>query len=376
MRIIDRQWRFAAVAVLGLLASGCREQAAEGAIASGDLDPSARIETRQRVQTHVVRRTALGSMQSASGLVRAFHKATVTAETQARVVRRVVERGESVSAGDVILELDSSRLELELKRAEATLRARLHDLSHAKREFERGEQLVARSAISAQERDDHRHNLDLARDEHELAFVARDTAQRNLDDANITAPFAGRVDDLMVDVGDYVAPGTPIATLVEMSRARVFAGVTAETAARLVPGSEAAVRIAALGGVELPGTLRNIASVASERDGTYQVELWIEQPPAGLRDGMVASLELATPDADARPLAPRAGMLRRAGKPEIFVVEGSGDSAVARLRALRTGRSAGEWIEVLTGLEDGDRVVVDGQFALRDGAPVLLDDAN
>jgi RND family efflux transporter MFP subunit len=360
-----------AVLALGAL-PGCRDSAAEGAVAPSEPQP---IATQQRVRTVAVRKATLDSMQSASGIVRAFHKATVTAETQGRVLARAVERGQRVDAGDVLLELDDSRLALELRKAEATLKARTNDRAHAQREYDRGERLVAQNAISAQQRDDLHHNLDRARDEQALALVARDTARRNLEDARITAPFAGRVDDLLVDVGDYVAPGSAVATVVELSRARVFAGVTAQTAARLEPGSEANVHLAALGGVEIPATLRSVATVASERDGTYEVELWIEAPPRGIRDGMIASVELASTAGDAVPLAPRAGLLRRNGKPEIFVVERDGEREVARLRQLRTRRSAGEWIEVLEGLAEGDRVVVDGQFALRDGAPVIRDDA-
>ena len=57
----------------------------------------------------------------------------------------------------------------------------------------------------------------------------------------------------------------------------------------------------------------------------------------------------------------------------MFVVEGGGAARTARLRGIRTGRSGGEWIEVLEGVSEGDEVIVDGQFALRDGAAVVLD---
>jgi len=163
--------------------------------------------------------------------------------------------------------------------------------------------------------------------------------------------------------------------LVDFSRIRVFAGVTGAAAARIEAGETAQVRLAALGGAEVPARLRSVSSVANERDGTYEVELWIDAPPPGVRDGMVASVQLESSTSRAVPLAPRAGLLRRAGKPEIFVVERDGDTEVARLRRLRTGRSNGEWIEVLEGLRAGDRVVVNGQFALRDGTAVTRDDA-
>jgi len=354
------------------LLAGCGGSDPTGASAEAALEP---VAAQQRVRTIVIQKAPLDAAHTASGIVRAFHKAAVPAETAGRVLARRVERGQRVEAGDVLLELDPTRLALELRRAQATLKARGNDLAHATREFERGERLVKSNAISAQRRDDLRHSLDRARDDHSLAEVARDTAQRNLADAQIRAPFDARVDDLHVDIGDYVTPGTPVAVLVELSRARVFAGVTAQEAARLEPGSTARVRFSSLGGVEAEATLRAVATVASERDGTYEVELWIDAPPPGIRDGMVTSIQLESSNVDALPLAPRAGLLRRAGRVEIFVIEETDGRQVARLRSLRTRRSAGEWIEVLDGLEAGDRVIVEGQFALRDGVEVVLDDA-
>ena len=74
-----------------------------------------------------------------------------------------------------------------------------------------------------------------------------------------------------------------------------------------------------------------------------------------------------------RFLTKRASLLRRSGHPEVFVIEGEGEAAVARSRRVRTGRSAGEWIEVLDGLNEGERVVWDGHFALGDGIAVVID---
>lgn len=367
----------AAALLLGLAevaGSGCSDSSAETPTAQPA--EAAPVETRHRVRTQLVARTKLDAEELAAGIVRAHHNARVTAETAGRVVRRAVERGAEVAQGDLLLELDATRLEIELRRAEATLRARANDLAHAKREHARGEQLVLEKAISEQHRDDLRHALDRASDEHALAVVARDAARRALADTRIAAPFAGRVDDLFVDIGDYVAPGTPVATVVDLTRARVFAGVTAQEAAALGERDEAVVRFAALGGQALRGRLASVARVASERDGTYAVEIWIDDAPAALRDGMVASVDLPTKESDSLPVVPRSALMRRAGQPEVFVIERSGGSDwVARLREVRTGRTAGEWIEVLDGVSEGDAVVVDGQFALRDGANVVVDQA-
>ena len=333
--------------------------------------PTARL----RVRVEPVRLDRLAAGNRVTGTVRAFHRATVTSETQGRVLSREVEPGAGIEAGATIVRLEASRFELELRRAEASLAAARTVLAHAEREFARGEQLLARKAISTQQHDDLRNAVDRARDEVALAVVARDTARRNLEDTKIAAPFTGSVDSIAVNVGDFVAPGTPVATLVDLSRVRIFAGVTAREAARLEPGTTARVSFADLGGAIFEATLKSVGRVATRGDGTYGIELWMDDADGRMRDGLVAQIELPDPDTTPRLIAKRAALLRRDGQPEVFIVEGRGDSAVARRRPVRTGRSQGQWIEILDGLEEGDRVIWDGQFALADGTSVLIDGA-
>jgi len=330
-------------------------------------------KTRLRVRVEPVRLARLAVGDRVTGTVRAFHRATITAETQGRVLARAVQPGASVEAGSMIVELESSRFQLELRRTKASLSAARTVLRHAQREFKRAERLFAQKAVSTQQHDDLRHAVNRAKDEIVLAEVARDTAHRNLEDTRIVAPFAGTVDSMAVDVGDFVAPGTAIATLVDLSRVRIFGGVTAREAAHLVSGTTARVSFSDLGGTVFEATLESVGRVAASRDGTYGIELWMDDAQGRMRDGLVAQIELPDPNEEPRLLARRAALLRRDGHPEVFVVEGHGESAVARTRRLRTGRSHGQWIEILDGLAEGDRVIWDGQFALADMTPVLID---
>lgn len=370
---VMRSLSWFSIAIVAILGLGC-----------GDMDPASRLEkvrpgtdvpqARLRVRVETARRARLASGERVTGTVRAFHRATVTAETQGRVVERHVEAGTHVEKGGLLVELESSRLELELRRAEAALRAARTVLAHARREFERGKQLLERKAISTQHFDDLKHAVDRARDEVVLATVARDTARRNLADTKITAPFAGTVDSLAVDVGDFVVPGTPVATLVDLSRVRIFGGVTAREAARLEPDTPARVSFADLGGASFDAILKSVSRVAGNADGTYEIELWLDPPEdVTMRDGLVA--QIALPDSGVAPslLIHRAAVLRRDGRPEVFVVREENGMTVARIRPVRTGRSEGDWIEILDGLEEGDAVVWDGHFALEDGSVVLVD---
>ncbi|MFK7896584.1 MAG: efflux RND transporter periplasmic adaptor subunit [Myxococcota bacterium] len=336
-------------------------------------DSAERLRARLRVRVAPVRLARLAGSDRVTGTIRAFRRAAVMAETQGRVVARGVEPGAAVKKGQLIVELESSRARLELRRTEASLQAKRTVLAHAEREFARAERLRAQNALSTQAYDDLRNAVERAGDDLSLAKVARDTARRNLQDARIAAPFDGTVDSFAVNAGDFVAPGTPVATVVDLSRIRIYAGVTAQEAARLTPEMAARVSVSDLGGEIFDVTLKSVSRVATDSDGTYQIELWMDDPEGRMRDGLVAKIDLPDPDETLKLLAPRSALLRRDGHPEVFVIERAGEELVARARRLRTGRSQGEFVEILDGLSEGDAVVFDGHFALQDGAVVEVD---
>lgn len=331
------------------------------------------LQTGVHVRTVDVEVGRLTARDQVSGRVHAFHKATITAEASGRVVERLVERGDRLEAGQPLFRLDASRPRLELDRATATMRLRETDLAHAKTEFERGLKLLERNAISEQRRDDLEYAVDQAENQLALARVARDTARRALADATIEAPFAGIVESTAVDTGDFVSAGTPVASLVELSRVRLRAGVTAAEASRLTPGMRATASFTALGGESKGAELKSVGLVADRADGTYVVEFWVGNDDGRLREGMIASVALPAEERDPRPLVPRGALIRREGRIAVFVVEENGSGALARARSVTVGRSQGERVEVLEGLRGGERVVVDGHFALSDGARISVE---
>jgi len=176
----------------------------------------------------------------------------------------------------------------------------------------------------------------------------------------------------MADVGDYLSPGAPIAVLVDLSRARVRAGVTAAEARSLEEDVDVTVVFEDLGASEMRGTIRSVGRLAAPAPGTYTVEIWVDDPAGDLRDGMVASVLLPQATRDPQPVVPRAALIRRQGLISLFVIE----DGIAHARNVRVGRSNSELVEILEGVEVGDSVVVAGLFALRAGAPVRVEAAS
>ena len=345
-------------------------------LAEASAPDSAAFRTAVRVRVVPVREGWVEQSYTASGVTSAFRRATVAAETSGRVVERRAEPGDVVELGQALIVLDDTRLRLSEEQAGATLRSREIDLAEARHDLERADRLVGDDAISKSRYDSLRFGVDRAASAVELARVALRTAQRNLLDATVCAPFGGSVEKLRVDVGDHVGPGTPLATLVDLARVRIHAGVTAAEAATLAPGTRAPVVFTDLGGVATEAEIHSVSRVADPASGTYAVELWLESPDPRLREGMVAQVRLPMVAQERRSVVPRAALIRRQGGAAVFVIErGAGETrAVARL--VRTGRSNGDSVEILEGVSPKDEVVVEGLFALRDGAPVTVERAD
>jgi len=356
-------------------ASGCSDPRASAQGAEQLPAKRAPLRTAVRVRIAQVVEESIERSGTVSGVVHAFHRATIAAEATGRVVERRVEPGDLVEAGQALIELDATRLRLAVEQAEATLRTREVDLAEARRELERGDRLLGDDAISESRHDAQRFAVDRAESAERLARVALRTAQRNLADATVRAPFAGSVEEVQVDVGDHVSPGRPLATLVDFSRARIHAGVTSAEAAGLKPGTSAPVILEELGGTGVEAEIHGVGRIADPASGTYTVELWLDSPDGLLREGMVAQVRLPVEAERRNPVVPRAALIRREGGVAVFVVDRSGDEALAVARPVRVGRSNADKVEVLEGVSVGEEVVIDGLFALRDGAPVLVEKA-
>jgi len=360
------------VALLTWLA-GCNEPQASSLGAEPPREKGSPLRTAVRVRVAPVVEESIERSGTVSGVVHAFHRATIAAEATGRVVERHVEPGEVVEAGQALIELDASRLRLAVEQAEATLRTREVDLAEARRELGRGDRLLGDDAISQSRHDAQRFAVDRAKSGESLARVALRTAKRNLADATVRAPFPGSVEEVQVDVGDHVSPGKPLATMVDLSRARIHAGVTSTEAAGLEPGTAAPVVLEELGGIAVEAEIHSVGRIADPASGTYTVELWLESPDGLLREGMVAQVGLPVEAGRRHPVVPRAALIRREAGMAVFVVDRSSGEPRAVARPVRLGRSNAEKIEVLEGVSVGEEVVIDGLFALRDGAPVLVE---
>ena len=221
-------------------------------------------------------------------MVNAFRKSVISAEVGGRISRRLVEPGQSVVAGQVLVRLDDERLRMGVAAAAAQAQSRQVDLDQAEHDLRKGRRLIERDVISQDTLDDFGFAFNRARSNLAAAQAQLASARRELADTQDSCCLQryGRV--VHVQQGDYLVPGAPVATIADFSKVRVRAGITAADANYLTLGEAAKIRLQALGGVELDGQINSVGRIA-DASGTFAVEIWVQGDQAHrLREGMVA----------------------------------------------------------------------------------------
>ena len=272
------------------------------------------------------------------------------AETSGRVIAVGAPRGSRMVLGAVILRLDSADRIARLAQARAVLR---------QRELEYAGQLKLKPAgyISDAKLAESQALLETARTE-----VTR--AQLDISRMQIRAPFAGALQERRVEIGDFVSPGTPVATIVDDRTLAVAGSVAAAQRSGIRRGMTGTARLAS--GQSVTGTLRYVAPVADEATRTFAVELEIANPQGSLAVGATADIDIAIGKVVAHRLSPALLTLDDSGVVGVKILGDDGRVQFVPATVVRSSAD-GIWIQ---GLPDPAIVIVGGQGFVRPGDKV------
>jgi RND family efflux transporter MFP subunit len=341
-----------------LAVAGCADgQAADESGDEAATEAAAADEaTTTRVEVLRLAPSAFEDVVELNGTVEAVSDATLSAQA-AGTVERIAERGDRVAAGGVVAQLDAD----EARAARAQAQAQF-DL--AQDAFERQEPLVRDSIISALE-------FERVRAERNQARAALDQAEKRLANTRVTAPFAGTVEERLVEPGEQAAPGTPVARLVSTRRVKVVAGVPERYAADIAPGTSVRMSFRAYGGGEIVAPVTFVGTAIDPDTRTFPIEVELGNADRTLKPAMVARLFVTRARLDDALVLPRSALVRDETGTHVFVAT-EGNGLRAEKRAITLGPVYGPRAVVRDGLAEGDRVVVAGQNQLAPGDRIRL----
>lgn len=304
---------------------------------------------------------------NAQGVVEALQQVTLVSESAGRVQTLAVELGQTVSEGELLVQLEAGRQRLAVQAAEASL-AKADALAKERAgRLDRARKL--KGGVSTQDLESAELALAVAQADLLSARANLGVQRRALADTSIKAPFAGRVTRLMVDAEQQLGVGAPVANLSDPTVLRVRLGVSWAVARQLTVHDP--VTLNTEGGA-LEGQVYAIGQELDRATGTVPIELRADNPGLQVLPNAAAQVQLRSADEALRLSVPVDAVGERFGEPVAFVVEGPAEGGVARQRRLELGLRGQARVEVLGGIGEGDRVVVVGAERLIDGAPVTV----
>ncbi len=365
------RWGFLAVAFLlvaGAFALGALAPEPERKAAAG-ADATAVPVRAQAVEAKSIRRHI-----DLSGVLEPQRRVELFAEVGGRVTRLGAAELERVEADQVLVEMDPLLTEVAVERARAAVARAESQLTLADSERGRFESLATRDAASASRRDQAVSAQKVATANLREARANLAEARDQLAKKTIRAPFAGVLQDFPVEAGEFLRAGERVGELLDLATARVELGVTDREIVVLEADLPVTVRLEAYPEETFPGRVLRVGAAADTTSRKFPVEVELPNPAQRLLPGMVARVNLPLGEPQPLRALPRDAVLDQFGVRFVYVVAVEDDAWLARRRRVEVREIPfrPEDLELLSGVEDGERVAVEGLRELRDGIRVRL----
>ncbi len=383
--------------LISACSSGKQEQAAN---ANNREEISAQIIEVSTAQ--VVERNMRRSLEVV-GSLEAQDDVTVSSQLSGNLDDITVDVGTVVRQGQVIARLDPRELrfradqqEAALRQAEAKLgvragekidpqkqpdvRAAKSALDRARYDWDAAQTLVDKGDISRQQFDVYRRAFEQAEARYEAALenvrnleaaieekrAQLALAKKQLSDTDIISPINGVVKEKLASRGEYLQPGKPIATIVQINPLRLRLEIPESFAAIIARGMSVSLNVDAFADQQFQGKIRRINPSVDEKSRSLIAEAEIRNPAGKLKPGMFARAQIVSDKEGVALMVPEKAVVSIAGINKIFVV--AGNQAAERL--VKLGVRDGAMVEVVEGVKVGERVITSQTDKLQDGATV------
>ncbi len=311
-----------------------------------------------------------GGSQSASysGEVRGRYETQLAFQVSGKIIKRNVELGSVVNAGDILMEIDAKDIQQTVNSNSAQVYSAESQLTLAQSNLERYRKLYAQGAISSAQLDQYQNAYNVA-----AAAVHQSSAQyaqgaNQLGYTTLAADSAGVISGISAEAGQVVSAGQAVLTLVKDGEREIEINVPENRVDELRTTGQIQVSFWALPGSLAEGKIREISPMADKVSRTYKVRISLANPPAGMNLGMTANVIVANSGGQTAAYIPLSAIYQTGDTPNVWII----NDGVVALRPIKVGTFGDNKAQVLEGLQDGDRIVVAGVQKLREGQKVRI----
>ena len=291
---------------------------------------------------------------------------SLSADGQGIVTKIGFENGQAVEAGDILIQLDTTVEEAQLKASQAQLEL-------ARLEANRSRELLEKNTISQSQLDTAQAQLNQLQ-----ATVA--SLEALIQKKIVRAPFAGRVGIRMVNIGQYVNPGQALVPLQKLDQLYVNFTLPERDVPRLNTGDTVRVTVDAFPDRTFEGKLTAVNPQVNPMTRNIGIQAMIDNPQEVLRPGMFARVEVVLPEQKSLVVVPSTAVYYNAYGNSVFIIEqqkgkDGQEFLGVRQQFVKLGDRRGDLIAVVEGVKPGEKVVSAGVFKLRNGMPVQINNS-
>ncbi|ASW00524.1 efflux RND transporter periplasmic adaptor subunit [Paraburkholderia aromaticivorans] len=370
-----REWKRARIAVcivLVLLALGALRTVIANMMQNRSVAQTTKQNATQYVNVVSPTQAEGGGNTLLPGTLRGYVESPIYARSTGYLLHWYADIGTRVKQGQLLADLDTPEIDQELAQALAQRQQTSSSLGLAKSSLERWQQLRQRDAVSQQELDERQstYTQDVAN------LAAADANVKRLQQLEsfkrIVAPFAGVVTQRNVDVGDLIDAGSgtsrALFALAQSDPLRVYVQLPQAYAQNVSVGQNVVVTQAELPGQQFHGTITHISGAIDVPTRSLQIEVTLPNPDDRLRPG--AYVQVAVPAvAHAQLMVPGNALLFRAEGPRVAVVDANGN---VQLHKIVIARDLGQSLEIESGIEASDKVIINPSDSIADGDHVQI----
>lgn len=297
--------------------------------------------------------TSIGSLNAVASI-------DVSNELAGKVKAIYFDSGQSVKQGQLLVELDA---ETDL----AVLQGLLAEQKLAQLRFERSSQLIEKKFISASDLDQNRAQLD-------QATAAVNSKRAEIDKKQIRAAFSGELGMRQVDLGRFLDKGAAIVSLQQLDPIFLDFTLPERHIGKLTKDQAIAVTVQAYPGRSFSGRVQAIDPALQQNTRSLKVRASLENHDKSLRPGMFAQVEIESGQAAQLLTLPDTAITYNPYGNSVYLIVPAEKGLSVQSRQIETGQSRNGRVEIISGLNAGDKVVSAGQVKLRNGMPIVVDD--
>jgi len=323
------------------------------------------------VQVSSVQADGNNPFVTASGKIEATNNANLSTRMMGFVNKVYVKVGDKVRKGQLLVEINNNDLQAKRAQVNASITKATAGFNSAEKDYNRFKNLFADNSASQKEMDDMTAHYEMAKANLEAANQMKNEINAQFAYVNIRAPFNGVVTNKFIEVGDMANPGAPLIAVESPKKFEVTAMVAESDISQIKSGTKVSVLVKSMNKT-ITGKVTEVSTSAKNTGGQYLVKIALDKTEATILSGMFATVQFPIEkksNAVSMILIPTSAIINNGSLKGVYTVS---QQNTAILRWLRLGKTYGDKVEVLSGLNSDEQYIISAEAKLFNGAKVKI----